>query len=266
MLADPAVTADHDSRLRRRLRALYFGSSPAAARFQYALLAFDIVTVAFFLVVSFVHEAPWIVAIDLLIALCLMVDFATRFWISRKPLRHLLQPVTTADLIVIVSLLAPAVVENFGFLRVLRALRLLRSYHVLGLLRQRSGFVCRNEEVIVSVVHFVIFIFFVTAVVYVTQHRINPEIGDYVDALYFTVTTLTTTGFGDITLVGDHGRLLAVLIMIFGISLFIRLAQTIFRPVKVRFPCPKCGLQRHDPDAVHCKHCGHVLNIPDEGD
>ena len=54
--------------------------------------------------------------------------------------------------------------------------------------------------------------------------------------------------------------------MIFGISLFIRLAQTIFRPAKVRFACPECGLQRHDPDAVHCKHCGHVLNIPNEGD
>jgi voltage-gated potassium channel len=106
----------------------------------------------------------------------------------------------------------------------------------------------------------------VTAVVYATQHRVNPEIGNYVDALYFTVTTPTTTGFGDITMVSDYGRLLAVLIMIFGISLFIRLAQTIFRPAEVRFACPECGLLRHDPDAVHCKHCGHVLNIPNEGD
>jgi voltage-gated potassium channel len=24
-------------------------------------------------------------------------------------------------------------------------------------------------------------------------------------------------------------------------------------------------LQRHDSDAVHCKACGTVLNIPDEG-
>jgi hypothetical protein len=25
---------------------------------------------------------------------------------------------------------------------------------------------------------------------------------------------------------------------------------------------PTCGLQRHDSDAVHCKACGTVLNIP----
>jgi voltage-gated potassium channel len=53
--------------------------------------------------------------------------------------------------------------------------------------------------------------------------------------------------------------------MIIGISLFVRLAQAIVRPNKVYFPCPQCGLNRHEPDAVHCKACGHVLNIPDSG-
>ena len=265
-LTATGLAADHGSQFRRRLRTLYFGSSPAAARFQYALLTFDMITVGFFLVISFLQEAPWITTVDLLIAFCLMADFGARCWISRRRLRHVLRPVTIADLIVIVSLLIPVLVDNLAFLRVLRTLRLLRSYHVLGLLRQRSPFVRRNEGVIVSVVNLIVFVFFVTAVVYVTQYRINPDINDYVDALYFTVTTLTTTGFGDITLVGNQGRLLAVLIMIVGISLFVRLAQAIFRPVKVRCPCPQCGLQRHEPDAVHCRRCGHVLNIPDERD
>ena len=53
--------------------------------------------------------------------------------------------------------------------------------------------------------------------------------------------------------------------MIVGISLFVKLAQSIFRPSKVFFPCPQCALQRHEPDAVHCKACGHVLKIPDDG-
>ncbi|MNE52551.1 hypothetical protein D3C80_1472260 [compost metagenome] len=54
--------------------------------------------------------------------------------------------------------------------------------------------------------------------------------------------------------------------MLVGITLFIRLAQTLIRPHKVKFPCPTCGLQKHDPDAVHCKACGQILCIPDEGD
>jgi voltage-gated potassium channel len=53
--------------------------------------------------------------------------------------------------------------------------------------------------------------------------------------------------------------------MIFGVTLFFNLARALLTPSKVRFPCPTCGLQHHDSDAVHCKACGTVLNIPDEG-
>jgi hypothetical protein len=56
-----------------------------------------------------------------------------------------------------------------------------------------------------------------------------------------------------------------VVIMIFGVTLFLNLARVLFNPSKVRFSCPDCGLQKHDRDAVHCKACGKLLNIPDEG-
>jgi voltage-gated potassium channel len=107
--------------------------------------------------------------------------------------------------------------------------------------------------------------FIMTAIVYETQHGSNPKIANYVDALYFTVTALTTTGFGDIVLEGTVGRLISVSIMIFGVSLFLRLVQVMLRPPKVEHKCPDCGLKRHDFDAVHCKACGRLLNIEDEG-
>jgi voltage-gated potassium channel len=67
----PAAAGEPDRALRQRLRALYFGTTPQAARFQHALLVFDVSTVGFFLIVSFVHEAGWIVAVDLAITLVL---------------------------------------------------------------------------------------------------------------------------------------------------------------------------------------------------
>ena len=42
------------------------------------------------------------------------------------------------------------------------------------------------------------------------------------------------------------------------------LVRAVLVPDKVRFRCPKCALLRHDPDAVHCKACGEVLNIPND--
>ena len=165
----------------------------------------------------------------------------------------------------IVSLLLPFFLENLAFLRIARALRLLRSYHLLRDLRRDSRWFRQHEDIIQRTVNLLVFIFIVTSVVYVTQHLINPKISTYVDALYFTITTLTTTGFGDITLEGAAGRLLAVVIMFVGVGLFLRLLQAIFRPDKVRFECPDCGLLAHDVDAVHCKHCGRILHIRDEG-
>jgi voltage-gated potassium channel len=104
-----------------------------------------------------------------------------------------------------------------------------------------------------------------TGLIFATQHLVNDQIRNYADALYFTVTALTTTGFGDITLQGTSGRLLSVLVMIVGVTLFLRLVQVMLRPNKVRYKCPECGLLLHDIDAVHCKHCGETLKIETEG-
>jgi len=110
-----------------------------------------------------------------------------------------------------------------------------------------------------------VFIFVTTSVVYVLRFQNEASIANYIDALYFTVATLTTTGFGDITLNTPGGKVLSVFIMIFGVALFVRLARAIFQPAKVRYKCHECGLNRHDPDAVHCKHCGEPVKIETEG-
>ena len=63
----------------------------------------------------------------------------------------------------------------------------------------------------------------------------------YIDALYFTVATVTTTGFGDIVLPGPLGKLTSIVAMIIGITLFVRLAQALFRPSKVFYPVRIAG-------------------------
>ncbi|MGE0483857.1 MAG: ion channel [Gammaproteobacteria bacterium] len=265
-MSDEIITpAPPDNTLYSRIDNLYHGHDAEAVRFRWGLLILDVLCILYFVVASFLHHVDDMHIVEEAIGLLYLVEYAARLYIARERLRFVFNPLGLADLVVIMSLLAPSLTENFLFLRVIRALRLLRSYHVIRELREHSRFVRLHEDIIFSVVNLLIFIFIMTALVYVLQIGRNPAITDYVDALYFTVTTLTTTGFGDITLVGTSGRILAVLIMIFGISLFLRLIQTIFRPEKVRYECERCGLNRHDNDAVHCKHCGDFLHIQTEG-
>ena len=249
----------------RKLRFLYEADDPAAHRFRYGLLAFDILTIAFVTASSFFQQTPWVEAVDVVFGVAILADFSARLIVSRNAPKDLLHPATWADIVAILSFLAPLAGEAGGFLRVLRTLRLLHTYQLLARLRTDSAWFRRNEELAIAVVHLLVFLFVMTGIVYETQRWANPEIRNYVDALYFTVTALTTTGFGDITLRGSFGRLLSVIIMIIGVTLFLRLLRSLLQPHKVRFPCPVCGLQRHEADAVHCKACGQVLNIPDEG-
>jgi len=252
--------------LRTKMRDLYYGDSKGALYFRYSLLVFDVVTISFFIVASMVEHNETFLIVDYTIAVILIVDYFARMIAANNAWRFVIRPMNLADVIVIATLLAPLWIENFAFLRVVRALRLLRSYHVLKDFRDQFDFFRENEQILMSILNLIVFIFFVTALVYVFEVDQNDQINTYIDALYFTVTTLTTTGFGDITLEGPFGRILSVIIMVFGISLFLRLVQTIFRPAKVNHPCPTCGLTRHEPDAVHCKHCGEVLKIKNDGD
>lgn len=251
--------------MREFIIKLYRGNTPEARLFRFGMLAFDVVTILFFIVSSLIRDEVWIYVVDGLIAVFIIADLAARYWISERKTRFLMETTTWADVIVVITLLLPALLESFLFLRVLRALRLMRSYRVLKDLRDEFSFFRRNEETIQSGINLGVFVFVMTALVYVLQVNINPQITNYVDALYFTVTALTTTGFGDITLTDTTGRILSVVIMVFGVALFLRLIQTIFRPARVAYDCPDCGLHRHDADAVHCKHCGRTLNIATDG-
>lgn len=249
------------------LQELYEGNSDRAHRFRYTLLVFDLTTLVFVVVSSFTPQHPLVMGLDVVIGLVVATDFLSRLAISPNRSRELLRPTTYADVAAIASFLAPLLGAGAGagFLRIMRTLRLLRTYQLLDRLRTDFPPFQRNEDVIVALLNLVVFIFIMTGIVYASQHQTNPDIKNYVDALYFTVTSLTTTGYGDITLQGTSGRLISVVVMICGVTLFLRLAQVLFRPHKVRFPCPTCGLQRHEPDAVHCKACGTILAIPDEG-
>jgi voltage-gated potassium channel len=252
---------------RQSVRALYHGTDRRARMFRFALLVFDIVSVIFFIATSMLtHVHIWIYWVDALMALVIVADLAARFWIAKHPWRLFKEFTTWTDIVVIITLILPMLFDSLLFLRVLRALRVLRSYRVLADLRKESAYFKRNEEVIQSVVNLVAFVFVMTALVYVLEVHHNPKITTYVDALYFTIAALTTTGFGDITLEGTSGRLLSIFILLVGVALFLRLVQTIFRPPHTTYECPDCGLTRHDTDAVHCKHCGRTLHIVTEGE
>ena len=249
--------------LRAKLRLLYHGQTAGALRFQFAVLVVDLVIIAFFMATPTLRARQFFLWVDFAVAAILLLDLLARSLAAREPLRWLRQPTTLVDIFVLVTLLFPASLANFGFLRILRLWTLSRSGVLWRPLKRFR--LTQYQDAGQAVVNLITFLFLLSGFVLTFFYNKEAGIAGYVDALYFTVATVTTTGFGDVTLPGTAGKLTSIVAMIVGITLFVRLAQSVFRPHKVTYPCPQCGLSRHEPDAVHCKACGHILNIPDEG-
>lgn len=248
--------------VRDELRLLYHGHTPGAVRFRVVVLAVDLLVIAFFVIAPVLRETTSFLLINYAVAALLTADVVARLLASTNIPRQLEQGTTWVDIFILLTLLLPGWLGNLGFLRILRLWTLSRR----GLLWRPFGRFGIREEAAQSLANLLTFLFILTGFVYTFFFRSNPGMTGYIEALYFTVATVTTTGFGDIVLPGTWGKLTSIVAMIIGITLFVRLAQTLFRPSKVSFPCPDCGLQRHEADAVHCKACGRVLAIPDEGE
>ncbi|ALL15037.1 potassium channel family protein [Caulobacter henricii] len=252
-------------RLRARLRALYHGASPTAVRFRYAVIGVDLLVIAFFIAAPTIrnHGLAFYLA-DYAAATFLALDMSARAIAHGDIRAWLKKPIVWVDLFVLATLLFPTWLLNLGFLRVVRLWTLIHSeffWHTVGRRYDNT----RVEEIAKAASSLLTFVFVITGFVYSSFAGRHDGVTGYVDALYFTVTSLTTTGYGDITLPGVWGKLLSIATMLGGVSLFISLIQSILRPHKVTYQCHDCGLRRHDPDAVHCKACGKMLNIPDDG-
>jgi voltage-gated potassium channel len=249
-------------RWRRALRELYHGHGEGAQRFRLAIIALDVAIIGFFIASPMIRDAPWFLIVDYMVAALLVADLTARAVAWGNVWGWLRRPIVWVDLVVLASLLAPALLANFGFLRVLRLWTLLNSeffWRTIGAGKWQNT---RTEDLGRGLSHIIVYVFLTTGLVFALYAGKAPGLNHYIDALYFTVTTFTTTGFGDITLPGAGGRLLAIVIMITGITLFVRLAGALMQPDRVVYDCHGCALSRHDRDAVHCKACGTRLQIP----
>lgn len=248
------------------LNRLYTGTSAGSVRFRYTLIAFDLATVAYVMATLPLEVTPVLRLINLAIALVILFDFSARLWISGERWRYFFQVYVISDLLVLISLVFnPYFAFDLTFLRILRGLRFAHSEYLLRDLRRDFSVFKENEYVFVACVNFAVFLGITVAAVYSFFPAIGRGADGLVNAVYFTVTTLTTTGYGDIVPNSNGAKLTSVVVMVVGVTLFVNLARAVFRPKKVPHDCPACGLHLHDVDAVHCKHCGGMLRIKTGG-
>lgn len=251
---------------KQTVETLYHGTERRSVLFRYLIFAFDIATITYFIAITPYPGLAFSVWLNKILAVLIGLDFVARFWVAKDKREHASYIYVWADAVVLFSLLFNNFHHmDFSFLRILRGLRLAHSPYLLSDLRRASVYFREHEATIVALNNLFVFLFTTSAAVFSLFPDQSEGLEGFVTAIYFTVATLTTTGFGDITPQTTGGMVVTVVIMIVGVTLFVQLARALFMPNKVRQTCDHCGLSMHDPDAVHCKHCGEVIHIRTDG-
>jgi voltage-gated potassium channel len=109
-----------------------------------------------------------------------------------------------------------------------RPLRLLRLVVLVGALQKAVGNAIRGRVVMYTVVGAVLLVYVASlAVLEAERGAAEAHITDFGEALWWSMTTITTVGYGDLYPVTGTGRIIAALLMIGGISLVGTITATI---------------------------------------
>jgi voltage-gated potassium channel len=207
---------------------------------------------------------------EVVIATVFVGEYVLRVYGAQNRLREVTNPYTVVDLLsvlptfaVLAGPLFPAA-AGLGVLRLLRVVRVLRFFRFTRDEEFFFGTVSVETLRVLKLLMTVVAIFFVSAgLFYEFEHAVNEQVNTFGDAFYFTVVTLTTVGFGDITPATRAGRFVTIAAILAGVILIPWQASKIVREWahrdKQNVTCPDCGLEYHDADASHCKACGHVI-------
>jgi len=194
-----------------------------------------------------------------------IVEYLLRFWVSRHKLIHIFSFYAIVDLLSIMPVFLPA--HETGFLRSFRVIRILRFLRFFEHEEFFFGRVTAFKLQVARVFFTIVTIIFIYSgfIYYAESGLANPAINTFADSLYFTIVTLTTVGFGDITPITQLGKLFTVLMILSGVVLIPWQAGRLVRLLltaeahKKHVICQKCGYDRHDQDAIHCKMCGSII-------
>lgn len=163
-------------------------------------------------------EEPPYYYIDTGILMFFTVDYAVRFFKSGEKKKFFKENIF--DLIAIIPY--NSIFTAFRIFRVFRILRLTKIAKVARLLRAAAFFgVVRKKILGILKTNGFIYVLYASIVLVLVSSFIMmfAENMEFKDALWWSIVTCTTVGYGDISPSSSVGRVIAVTLMVFGIGL-----------------------------------------------
>lgn len=210
--------------------------------------------------------------IEWFITIFFTLEYIGRLIALRRPMQYVFSFYGIVDLLATIPMYLGLLFPGSGFLLSIRSVRLLRIFRILKLAHYVGASNQLTDALKKSRIKIFVFLFGVIVlciilgtVMYMIE---GPEHGftSIPMSVYWTIVTLTTVGFGDITPSTPLGQFFSTIIMIMGYGIIavptgLVTAQLMNKNVVDTNTqvCQNCGAYNHKDDAKYCYKCGYRL-------
>ena len=216
--------------LREKTYRVIFGTdTPAGQRFDIALIYLILVSVLAVVLASIesikMQYGDWLFRLEWAFTLLFSMEYAVRIYSSPKPFRYIFSFYGLVDLLSIIPTYLALLFPAANYWLVIRLLRVLRIFRVFKLVRYlteanlllRSMYAARRKVLVFFTVVLVICVIFGSLMFLVE----GPDNGftSIPRSIYWTIVTITTVGYGDITPETVFGQIIATMAMLTGYSI-----------------------------------------------
>ncbi|WP_338645181.1 ion transporter [Flavobacterium sp. KS-LB2] len=265
---------------RQKTNIVIYGTNTASGRlFDLVLLGVILVSVVIVMLETVkgfdIKYHQELIVLEWIITIFFTLEYILRIISIKKPLKYIFSFYGIIDLIATLPMYFSLFFVGTSVLTVVRALRLLRLFKILKHPKFSSQSTHLKEALIASKGKILIFIYFMlisSIIIGSVMYIVEGKEGGFTSipiSIYWTIVTLTTVGYGDISPITPLGQAIASVVMIMGygiIAVPTGIVSAEFansnrkKPREERInPCSVCGTEGHEYNAKYCFHCGAEL-------
>ncbi len=237
-----------------------------------SLIILNVIAVCLQTVESFDNRySEWLYYFEVFSVIIFTIEYLARIWTCTltpkfdKPLAgrmyFLVQPMTLIDMIAILPFYIPFLGIDLRIIRILRIFRIFRiaklgryynSLNLISVVLKK-----RREELVITTMIMAMIVFIAATLMYYAENDAQPAVFSSIPAsMWFTIVTLTTIGYGDVTPLTPLGKIIASMIAVLGVGM-------------VALPIAVLGAGfveeiRLRKNRNRCPHCGKDVNVSPE--
>ncbi|MFQ6602775.1 ion transporter [Flavobacterium sp. C3NV] len=266
---------------RERIKIILYGTNTILGRmFDLVLLGLILLSVLLIMldtvqgISSKYHDQ--LLICEWVITIFFTIEYILRIISIQKPIKYIFSFYGVIDLLAVLPMYLSIFFPGASILSIVRALRFLRLFKILHIPQISHQSFQLKEAIDASKEKILVFIYFVlisTIIIGSVMYLIEGKESGFTSipmSIYWTIVTLTTVGYGDISPQTPLGQFVASLVMILGYGIiavptgivtaeFAKSSLKNMNSVSGKKTCTKCNAQTHFDNAQYCYECGTEL-------